>query len=963
MLRRLLSATAALSLYFSIEQLFAGNDPALEWKTLNTANFSVTYHQGGDEIARKVAAFAEEAFASLKNIFGIVPSEKTEIVLHDLNDFSNGFANNFPYNRIELFVSPPSVDDELAYFDDYLRLLIFHEYTHILHLDQVSGLPALINALFGKLILPNHAAPSWLIEGFATYIEGMVSGRGRLKSSLFRMYLRAGYLKDGLFTIDQLTDMPIHLPRGASAYLYGSLFLDFIFQKTGNIKFAEFMNDYGGKIIPYSLNTTAKKHFGKTFIEFYGDFIVHLKEVFQKEIEEIERSGVVQGTILTSGGEYKSRPVFADQEGSIAFIRNDGRDTASIVLIKPSKGCKVSQNCGGEEILFRCYGGCANLKSDGKGKLYFISGRYFKNYRFYNDLFEINIKTKKAERVTYGGRIREFDLLPGGIVYSKCEFDRCSLNMLDQGSAVSREIFHDPEYKIVSHPAASGDGKRLVFTAFRKGQWDLYLLNLETGKVIRLTADENLERDAIFAPDGSGVIFSSDKGGIFNLRYMIIECGDGGEFVERRITNVLLGAFQPSISGNALLFSVYTPEGYEISLMEDWQRFLSKDAEIIKIDDPPIVSGEALPPIQAEEYNPLESLKPRSVQPKFLFDSGGVSRAGFLITAVDAVRHHSIEIDADSDIESFNPAVSLHYANNRYYPTLSTNFSYYKSVAHPFVNDEYLYEPVQNFAGSLSASFPFYGVKHNFQIAAGWFFNYSRKTGETAVDYDPASISPFTPKTGFLSGPFTGVNYDSTERFVYSVGPEKGVAAGVSFSYTPPSVFSEFYSYLLLGNLDLYAKAPFIKQSVFSLKSVYGAGFGEEGAEQVFSLGGFPRKEMLASLLNHEHLSSRYLRGYPENAFEGNKFYLFNIEYRFPLFYIYRGLDTLPVFFRNIHCAFFLDAGDAFFHSTTVKYGAGAELRFDLTAMYQFPYHFKLGYAHGFSEQGGDFVYFLLGFY
>ncbi|MBM4386907.1 MAG: PD40 domain-containing protein, partial [Deltaproteobacteria bacterium] len=878
----------------------------------------------------------------------------TEIVLHDLNDFPNGFANNFPYNRIELFASPPSADDELAYFDDYLRLLVFHEYTHILHLDQVGGLPALVNSIFGKLILPNHAAPGWIIEGFATYVESAASGRGRLQSSLLEMYLRAAFLKDGLLTIDRLTDTPIVLPRGASAYLYGSFFLDFIFQKTGAGKFADYINEYGGKIIPYSLNTTAKKNFGKTFLEFYDDFIAALKERYQKEIDWIRLKGIIAGTPLTSGGEYKFRPVFADDGGSIAYITSDGRNTSSIVLKKSAK----------EETLFNCYGGCSNLKSDGKGKLYFIAGRYFKNYRFYNDLFRIDINTKMTDRLTYGGRIREFDFLPdGGIIYSKCEFDRCSLNALDTGSPVSKEIFYDPEYEIVSHPAASEDGKSVVFSAFRNSTWDLYLLDVETAKATRLTADENLERDAVFTPDGSGVIFSSDKGGIFNLRYLKIECVENGGCKEAKLTNVLLGAFQPSVSGNKLLYSGYTPDGYEIFLIDEWLKFQSADNETTETCESPAIPGEIPSPIQAKEYNPLESLKPRSVQPQFVFDSGGVSRLGFLISAEDAVRQHSFDIKADSDTESLSPVLNFQYENNRYYPTISANFSYYKGGKVALFNDEYLFEQTRNFAGSLSAAFPFYGVKHNFRITAGWFFDYSRKIDGANDDYDPASISPFFPKTGFLSGPFAGVNYDSTERFVYSVSPEKGVAAGVSFSYTPPALLSDFYSWLLLGNLDVYFKAPFIKQSVFSVKSVYGTGFGEEGAEQVFSLGGFPRQDIFASLLNQEHLSSRYLRGYPENAFYGNKFYLFNVEYRFPLFYIFKGLDTLPLFFRNVHGAFFLDTGDAFFDSTTVKYGAGAELRFDLTAMYQFPYHFKLGYAHGFSEFGGDFVYFLLGLY
>ena len=68
---------------------------------------------------------------------------------------------------------------ELDDHDDWLYGLIAHEYTHILHLDTMSGLPNIYNRIFGKTWAPNQVMPRWVIEGIATYEESKRSAGGR----------------------------------------------------------------------------------------------------------------------------------------------------------------------------------------------------------------------------------------------------------------------------------------------------------------------------------------------------------------------------------------------------------------------------------------------------------------------------------------------------------------------------------------------------------------------------------------------------------------------------------------------------------------------------------------------------------------------------------------------------------------------------------------------------------------
>ena len=74
----------------------------------------------------------------------------------------------------------------------------------------------------------------------------------------------------------------------------------------------------------------------------------------------------------------------------------------------------------------------------------------------------------------------------------------------------------------------------------------------------------------------------------------------------------------------------------------------------------------------------------------------------------------------------------------------------------------------------------------------------------------------------------------------------------------------------------------------------------------------------------------RALRGHGIASVSGDSFYTASLEYRMPLLWIDRGYNTLPVFFRYLSGAAFIDAGnafDSFADSPAPLVGIGAELR------------------------------------
>ncbi len=127
-------------------------DPRYVWETIETPHFEIHYHQGMYRYAQKTARLAEESHRRLAPLLDHQPTERCQIVVQDDTDFANGSAQPVLYNLIHAYAAPPDSRSTLADFDDNVYELISHEYTHILHLDTVLGLPQATNTIFGKLI-------------------------------------------------------------------------------------------------------------------------------------------------------------------------------------------------------------------------------------------------------------------------------------------------------------------------------------------------------------------------------------------------------------------------------------------------------------------------------------------------------------------------------------------------------------------------------------------------------------------------------------------------------------------------------------------------------------------------------------------------------------------------------------------------------------------------------------------
>src|SRR5690606_18943291 len=122
-------------------------------------------------VARRTARVLEDVHARTAALMGYSPRRRVHVVLTDGTESANGSATALPVNTIRLFVAAPDDLSVLGDYDDWLTTLGTHEYAHVLHLDNIGGLPSVVNAVVGKIWAPNHLLPRFITEGIAVYVE------------------------------------------------------------------------------------------------------------------------------------------------------------------------------------------------------------------------------------------------------------------------------------------------------------------------------------------------------------------------------------------------------------------------------------------------------------------------------------------------------------------------------------------------------------------------------------------------------------------------------------------------------------------------------------------------------------------------------------------------------------------------------------------------------------------------
>ena len=106
------------------------------------------------------------------------------------------------------------------------------------------------------------------------------------------------------------------------------------------------------------------------------------------------------------------------------------------------------------------------------------------------------------------------------------------------GQLILRSLSDDQETPLTKSagrndwPNVSADGKRIVFSSSRNGDFDIYVMKLDGSEVRRLTESLGLDMRPVWSPDGKQIAFTSNRDGNYEIYAMN---ADGSNV--RRITH------------------------------------------------------------------------------------------------------------------------------------------------------------------------------------------------------------------------------------------------------------------------------------------------------------------------------------------------------------------------------------------------------------------------------------------
>lgn len=571
-------AAAVLALALALpapEPLGAQVPPDEAWMTLTTENFRVTFPSGMETLGRRTAERAERAWGQLADAFLDPPPGRVDILLTDHTDFSNGFAQVRPSNRITIFARPPADDPGLGYFDDWLELVVTHELAHIFHLDRAGPAGRVLRSVFGRVpapwpFFPGVGLPRWTTEGLATWYESYLTHSGRVHGTYHEMVVRTAALEGRFEGLDQASgDSPVW-PAGNRAYAYGSLFFHHLLEKHGEERMGRFAEAVAGQWVPYRLDAAGRQAFGASLSDEWSLWAEEEGRRARAAAEAVGALGHVSPPQrLTRGERVALFPRVSRDGGRLAWAVSDGRSDTQIRVADP-EALRVADGV-------RTNGISAFDWLPG-GRILFAQLEMGDPYRIHGDLYETG-GDGGARRVTRGARITQLSAAPGGgwaVAVQEGDGTNALVRVELATGTVSPITAPDPDVHW-SHPAISPDGAWIAASRWAPGaRLDVVVLDAAGRIALQVTDDRAMDLAPAWSPDGGMLLWGSDRTGIPNLVAAEVDPAAGRAGPVRLATDVATGAAYPSVDpeGRWVYFSGYHADGWDVARIpfapRDW---------------------------------------------------------------------------------------------------------------------------------------------------------------------------------------------------------------------------------------------------------------------------------------------------------------------------------------------------------------------------------------------------------
>lgn len=533
------------------------------WSYLQTDHFDVYFSDGGHHLARFAAVAAESAYASISRLFRYQLVNRVPLIVYNSH-------NEFQQTNVISQYLEEGIGGVTELFKN--RVVVpfegdYRKFRHVIHHELVH---AVINDMFygGSIqsIISNNITlqlPLWFNEGLCEF-ESM---RWETDSDMF---MRDATVHEYLPPINQL--------YGYFAYRGGQSVFYFIARKYGEQKIGEILNRIKSS---RSLEGGIRASLGLSLEELSERWHKDQKVMYWPDIAKRE-DPVDFARRLTEhrkeGGFYNTSPAISPAGDKVAFISNrhdffdvfimnaiDGKDLTKVVdgqqtnnfeelhLLTPG----ISWSPDGKRLAIATKAGerdaimLVDVKTGATQKLSFeLDGIFSVDWSPVGDKIAfVGNTTRQSDIYTYN--------LETGVLTNLT--DDLFSDEQPSWSADGRTIYFS------SDRSSTGGVEPVTFADFLNHQMDLYSVDVATRSIRHLTDwPGSDETSPVGSPDGTKLLFVSDRNGINNLYELNLTTG-----AHRPLTNSLSGLYQLSLSrdGTKLAFSSLSHAGFDIFLM------------------------------------------------------------------------------------------------------------------------------------------------------------------------------------------------------------------------------------------------------------------------------------------------------------------------------------------------------------------------------------------------------------
>lgn len=421
------------------------------FKVLETENFRLYFYPQEQEATRDAGRMAQRWYTRYSQLFNHDLEKGQPIIM---------YANHADFQQTNVISGLISQGTGGVTEGMRNRVVLpftgsYAENDHVLGHELVHAFQfSILKKYRNRSVGGTDRMPLWFIEGMSEYLS---LGRDY---PLTNMWLRDAVLHDDVPDFDKMSSDPKYFP-----YRWGHAFWAYIATRFGDGVIAPLLKNVaaGGwesafkNVLKVNVDTLSK------------DWVAAIKQTYQPEIEGRTAPEKVGTQLLSGGGGMNLAPSISPDGRYVAFLSRRDIFTIDLYLADAETGevidKLVSSSTNSHFDALQFMNSAGTWSPDGSQFAFVV----FKDGN--NQLAIVDVATKNVLRT-----------------------------------------IKVPHVGAIHGLAWSPDGRQIVISGLDGGISDLFLLNLETEHTERLTNDRHADLQPSWSPDGSTIIFSSDRG-------------------------------------------------------------------------------------------------------------------------------------------------------------------------------------------------------------------------------------------------------------------------------------------------------------------------------------------------------------------------------------------------------------------------------------------------------------------